>query len=214
MVAHTRLSECWVWSYNSKKQTICCTFPNILPDGSAIIKVVKILKSQKVAYLLNGRVIPPIGLVSGFKSIEEISLLITEFDRKTSCVGIDSGLQEVKVSARFAGIESTRVKVPARLSGVIADGIFRSKNCLTLVEKTKACIKCRQLAYYLSQRLKKAQKPIELKNRNKKYPLSSDTRKRKLDGCRRKIRTMESKFKVWISPLTYLILTSDSCSEV
>lgn len=130
MLALVKVPECWVWSYNSKQKTICCTFPNILPDASAIIKVVNTMNSQQVSYNLNGRVVSPIGLERKYTSMEDISKLIVEFDRKRLFGGVDPSLQDVKVSARFAGIESCRLKVPARLSGVIADWCKRTRGIL------------------------------------------------------------------------------------
>jgi hypothetical protein len=210
LVAMVKLPEYWTWVYNKSKKTIYCTCvaSEELPDGTPIMKAVKILNSQEVAYYLNSRIIVPSGLHRTFTSFEDISKLIIDFDRKTSCNGIDPSLQEVEVPAQFAGIQNQcRLKVQARVAGVIESGIFRSKNCLIVAGKRRSCVKCRQFKSYLLKRLRKVPKHVEIteKKTTKNNCQKNKIQKHKLDVCRRRARLLESKAKVYIRPVALRI---------
>ena len=132
-VAQVKLPDYWYWTYHRYQKTIFCTCTGVLPDGAPIMQAVKILNSQEVAYYLNSQIIVPIGLDRRFTCFEDISKLIIHFDRLTSCSGIDPSLQEVEVPALLAGIQNKcRLKVQARVAGMLDMEIFRSKNCSIL----------------------------------------------------------------------------------
>ena len=175
----------WMWSFdNTVRPTIFCTNVNILPNGKMLVRSLQVLKAQTVEYYFNGKQIPSNDLARSFSSIEELSELVVAFERKTPCVGIaDPKLHNVKMSSRLSCVWDI-------------DGALRSTKCSSVAGKVNLCGMCRLLKTYLRKRSKDGKNLIP--TARSKFRCCSSTQKKQsqLDGCRRRIKVLESRVKV------------------
>ena len=175
----------WMWSFDNSAKSIFCSNVNLSPSGKFVMKSVQVLKSQKVAYILNGRQISSKDLPRCFSSIEKLSALIVTFGEKSPCNGIlDHSLHTVKMSSKLSCYWDPN------------SGILRSTKCAFVSDKINLCEKCRQLKTYLRRKQKYASHPIPIPRPKFRCCLSTQKKQAKLDNCRRRIRCLESKAKV------------------
>ncbi len=177
----------WMWSFDQIKQMIYCISMDQRPNGNLNIKSVRFQNKQEVMYYLNGKIIPSstTALSNHFRTIEDISKLIKDFNDRKICSGIP---QE-----RFRNVNFL-----SRLSGTLdSAGVLRSKFCRTISEKNQVCVKCLYLKKYLSQRLRKTEVEIPI-SKDKKRKSKLAEKQKKLDNSLKQVKVLKGKQMVFM----------------
>ena len=165
-------SSDWNWSFNEKQKNVLCSAHQFLPSGKIMMKTINVLNDRKVELFMNGKSVAPLDLSLEFRSKVELSHIISAFDDKRTCNGIeDETLDTLEITKNSSGFK---------------DGnIWRSKECTGITDKTLFCDNCRTLKNWLQ-------------NREKCTPKLEDPRKvaKKLYSMKRALQRMKSKEQV------------------
>lgn len=118
-----------------------------------VIKTVRIVNEQHMAFLLNGEPLHPSGLPSQFTTIKILEAVIGKFDTMKVCNGVigDKSLFQMAKTCSFA---------------VTKDNIIKANSCLG-VANGDICRVCGKLRSYLKARIE-GKKKTSKKQRNDK----------------------------------------------
>ncbi|XP_057365200.1 uncharacterized protein LOC130685928 isoform X2 [Daphnia carinata] len=163
-------SDSWSWMHNGK--TAACMSWFDAPDGSLVIKTLRVLSTKSVSFHVGGKPVLP-NVKKSYRDYAEISGFIKTLDGHKVCKGI---------------INSSVVNVTAKCA-ISKDGdVWRSTYCSYLANsKSELCTGCSKALRYIKKRSVS----------NKKRGIS----KKKLVIANQKIRRMKSREMVFASKL-------------
>ena len=180
-------SSDWNWSFNAKQKNLFCSAHQFLPNGKIMMKTINVLNDRVVELFMNGKSVAPSDLSLEFRNKIGLSHIISAFDEKRPCNGIED--QETLDTLEFT----------KNCSGFKEGNIWRSKECTGIAEKKLLCDKCRIFNIYLKKRAKCS-------------PKSKDPKKAartKVHSLQQTLRRLKSKEQVILN-LSYYTFTSET----
>lgn len=175
----------WTWTY--EQNVITCSNLKKLPDKTFLLKAVEILNRQELLYHMNGKILKSLDLPKQFNSIEDLSLIIRDFARRNFCTGFHR--EDVNVVVKTEKLSSHICYDEER---------YRSKNCWYWSSKQNLCRPCLSLRNYISKRLRKPSKKMEMLNKKSREPISRRGLQSILDNSRRKVKNLKSENLVMV----------------
>lgn len=173
-----------MWSFEDN--VISCAYNKFFPNQAAIQKAVLMRNNQQMLYYLNGKNVNGKNLALLFASMEDISDRIAKFNTTVLC-------QDILDANLFTMVKSSRLSCDVDKT----NSCLRSSGCQQIAENNKLCASCRKMKNYLRKQLKNSstkQKVAEV--HHGRGSLITRMKQSKLDGCRRKMRSIQLKEKV------------------
>ncbi len=135
-------SRDWLCHYNQEEHHVLYTNHHLSPDRKLFVKSMTIRCPNAVEMYLNGMKIAPPDINQQFSNKDELSAILAAFHIRKPCAGIEQHL--------FRNVTLTK-----RFSGYLENGVWRSRQCMIMGQKSDLCVKCTSLKNYLMKRKSK-----------------------------------------------------------